>query len=85
MKIGDLQWSQISGWDFFPNGCIVKFERLDNCTCKFVLKEITHIFSESHYKVGVVTDISQASECFFKAEENVSYGTYINNKFTKIG
>lgn len=53
-QVGDYQWDQLSMWDFAPDDCVETFVKSDEHTFHFVLKRITGIVTDHHWRTEVV-------------------------------
>jgi len=83
-KVGDLKWSQLSMWDSAPKDCIEKYEKsIDgNYMFHFVLHRTVEVFSDTHTRFDVPTEVAEIPKEFFK--EGADYYVRKDYKATKI-
>lgn len=83
-KVGDLEWRQVSMWDFPPRDSIIKYKKSEcgNHTFQYYLIKTTNVFSDDHWKTEVVTSLEGIDNSLF--QDDCSYYLSINNKTTRI-
>jgi len=80
-KVGDLSWSQVSMWDSSPKDCVEKYEKSLNGEhiFHFVLHRTIEVFSDTHTRFEIPTNIKDIDKSFFKAGADY----YIKNDYKK--
>lgn len=61
-KVGDYEWTQLSMWDFAPEGSVQLYVKSGQHIFHYYLRKITEIVTDKHYKLTAVYSIEGVPE-----------------------